>query len=54
MPTSAPTGRSQSEDMVASMRSSIASSSLKPFALMNFIPLSGIALCEAEIMTPRS
>ena len=40
--------------MRASIRASIASSNLPPPRANNLIPLSGIGLWEAEIMTPRS
>src|SRR4051794_23367728 len=40
--------------MRRSMASSMASSSLWPPRAKNLMPLSGMALCEAESMTPRS
>ncbi|SLJ18077.1 Uncharacterised protein [Mycobacteroides abscessus subsp. abscessus] len=50
----APVGRTGSSAATsASMRSSTASSSLCPPAAKILIPLSGMGLCEAEIITPR-
>ena len=53
-PTSAPVGRSHSWSSRAAISSSIWSSSLCPPAAKNLMPLSGIALCEAESITPKS
>ena len=53
-PTPRPVGRSHGSLMRASTRASIESSSFPPPRANNLIPLSGIALCEAEIMTPKS
>ena len=53
-PTFLPVGRSQSSPIRASIRASIASSNLPPPRANNLIPLSGIGLCEALIITPRS
>ena len=53
-PTPRPVGRSHGSPMRASISASIESSSLPPPRANNLIPLSGIALCEAEIITPRS
>ncbi|SKY98779.1 Uncharacterised protein [Mycobacteroides abscessus subsp. abscessus] len=41
------------EVITASIRSSTSSSSLCPPAPKNLMPLSGIGLCDAEIITPN-
>ena len=53
-PTSAPVGRSQFSPSRRSMLSSTSSGSLCPPLAKNLIPLSGLGLCDAESMTPRS
>src|SRR6478609_2672369 len=53
-PTPSPIGNGEGASIRASMASSTASSSLSPPAAKILMPLSGIALCEAEITTPRS
>ncbi len=53
-PTFAPMGRAHGSRMRTSMASSSSSSSLTPPRAKNLMPLSGMGLCDAEIMTPRS
>ncbi len=53
-PTAAPRGRSQASLRRLSIASSTASGSLTPPRAKNLMPLSGMALCEADRTTPRS
>ena len=53
-PTPRPVGRSHGSPIRASISASIESSSLPPPRANNLMPLSGIALWDAEIITPRS
>src|SRR2546430_925733 len=53
-PTPAPVGRLAGAPTPASISSSSTSGSLCPPAAKSLIPLSGMGLCEAEIITPRS
>src|SRR5919107_3372537 len=53
-PTAAPVGRSHGSRSRCSMTRSRSSSSLTPPRARNLIPLSGIGLWLAEIITPRS
>ena len=53
-PTCAPVGSSPGSDRRASIASSTSSASLRPPRAKNLMPLSGIALWLAEIITPKS
>ncbi|CAB4668962.1 unannotated protein [freshwater metagenome] len=53
-PTFAPVGRSQGSPRWASIAASSESSNLPPPRAKNLIPLSGMGLCDALIITPRS